>query len=355
MRIAMWARLVVAPWWVQWLVSASAFTCVLWVVFLLAIRDFTARAGGLWSLLALVAFGLVFSALSTAARRPILRSYAPAIAGLNLAERSQAVNALRRGDIPADPRLLAAAIRIGNLSMAYQRRIPRWQRTLQWVAPALWIAAGILGFVAHDIRTGLIWVGLALLLVAQFWWTAYKTRRSARRLELLRSAADASPQALSALDGVEDATAPLPSRRLRLAMVAVLLVAVAVVIVVFQRDRRTPECRTADAVVGFIHANPDMLDAQLIEPGGPALDKYQDWSGRLQAYARQAPAGDLAPHLRRIGELSAQAVAAVSEARQDPGSRSPGEMVDRKLRYRNVIDELIEEDTALIPICHPRR
>jgi hypothetical protein len=93
-----------------------------------------------------------------------------------------------------------------------------------------------------------------------------------------------------------------------------------------------------------------MLDSTLITPGGPGLDKYQQWSTQLVAYSRQVPAGDLAPHLRGIAELSKQAVALVSEARKDPARQA----IDGMIAYRNLIGQLIDEDKALIPICHPR-
>ena len=86
-----------------------------------------------------------------------------AVAGLDLPQRSQVVKALRDGPVPADPRVLAAAIRVGDLSTAYRRRVPLWQRKAAWFVPALWIVAGLLGFVGHDVRTGLTWTAVALL------------------------------------------------------------------------------------------------------------------------------------------------------------------------------------------------
>jgi hypothetical protein len=97
-----------------------------------------------------------------------------------------------------------------------------------------------------------------------------------------------------------------------------------------------------------------MLDAALITPGDPGLEKYQQWSAQLQAYSRQVPAGDLAPHLRRIAALSTEAVGLVSEARRDSASKSIDDVLARESAYRNVIGQLIDEDKALIPICHPR-
>jgi hypothetical protein len=277
-----------------------------------------------------------------------MRRYSP--------QRSQAAKALRRGEIPSDPRVLAAAIRVGNLSLAYRRRVPLWQKRLRWIVPALWIIAGILEFVGNNVRTGLAWVGLASLVAIQLARTSYKERRLSRRLELLRSAADSNPQALSALApaDAEDSAAPPPRLRIRVALLVVVVVAVAVAVAMCVRqDRRTPQCRTADSVVDFIHAHPDMLDARLITPGDPGLDKYQQWSAQLQDYSRQVPAGDLAPHLRRIAELATHAVGLVSEARSDSASNSVDDMLARESAYHYVIGELIDEDKALISICHP--
>src|ERR1700742_1475989 len=123
----MWARLVVAPWWVRWLVNAATFTVTLVAICVLGFPGF-ASAGWTWPLLSVLAFSVVATALIARARRPIQQSYARTVDGLNLSQRSQAVKALRRGEVPPDPAVLAAAIRIGNLSMAYQRRVPRWQR-----------------------------------------------------------------------------------------------------------------------------------------------------------------------------------------------------------------------------------
>lgn len=349
----MWARLVVAPWWVLWLVVAARSAVALVTICLLGVRDFPARTGGIWGLVALVGFTLVVTAVASIARRPVQQSFQPAVAGMTLPERSQAAMALRRGEIPADPRILAAAIRVGNLLTAYESRIPRWQPWFQWSAPILWLLAGILGFVGNDTRGGLTWTGLALLAAALFLRTSYKKRRMSRRLHMLRSAAESSPQALSAVAAAEDSAAPPPRMRVRLALAVLVLVAAVVVAAALLKDRRSAACRTADAAVGYIHANPEMLDARLIGPGDPGLDKYRHWSDQLHSYARQVPTGELAPHLRRIAELSAQAVGMVSEAKKVGGaSLSTDELVARDAAYHDIIRQLIDEDADLIPICH---
>jgi hypothetical protein len=348
-----WARLIVAPWWVLWLVNAWLFALGLIAVCVLAIPGLVAT-GWAWLLVSMVGFSLPATAIMTVAQRPIQQSYAPAVAGLSLPQRSQAAKALRRAEVPSDPHVLAAAVRVGNLSMAYQRRVPLWQRVFRWCVPVLWIVAGALGFIGDNIRSGLTCVGLAVLVAILLAWTSYKTRRLSQRLELLRSAADSSPQALSVLAEAKDVTAPPPRLRLWVAFTVVVVVAVAAgVAVVYLQDRRTPDCRTADSVVDFIHGHPDMLDSTLITPGGPSLDKYQDWFNQLQAYSRQVSSPDLAPHLHRIAEFSAEAVSLAHDTRRNPtATQSADEVINRESAYRTIIGHLIDEDKALIPICH---
>jgi hypothetical protein len=54
-------------------------------------------------ILQLCGLRLVVTALMTLARRPIQQSYARTVADLSLSQRSQAVRALRRDEVPADP------------------------------------------------------------------------------------------------------------------------------------------------------------------------------------------------------------------------------------------------------------
>jgi len=127
----MWARLVVAPWWVVWLVNAATFAVTLLAICVLGFPRFAA-SGWTSPLLSVLIFSAIVTALTTRARRPVQQSYARTVAGLSLPQRSQAVRALRRDEVRSDPPVLAAAIRLGNLSMAYQRRVPPWQKRPAW-------------------------------------------------------------------------------------------------------------------------------------------------------------------------------------------------------------------------------
>lgn len=351
----MWARLVVAPWWVHWLLNAAVFAVTLSV---LCALGFPALVTYGWPWPVLWVFSLIVAALLTRARRPAQQSFARIVQGLNLEQRSSVVRALHAGEAPSDPAVLAAAIRVGDLTTAYLRRVPPWQRRLAWVVPLLAVAAGMLEIVGHNARLGLIWVVLALLVAARLAWATRTARRLPHRLELLRSAAPASPLALSALEHSDDSPAAPPGLRYRIAVVVAMAVAAgaAGALAGYLQDRPSHDCRTADAAVNYIHAHPDMLDPWLIMPGGPGLDAYRDWSDQLVAYSRQASAPELAPHLHRIAELATAAVSTVTEARRDSfATPPPDQVLAWRGSYQRTISQLIDEDNALIPPCHPRR
>ncbi|MCV7028213.1 hypothetical protein [Mycobacterium sherrisii] len=353
----MWARLVVAPWWVHWLLNAAIFAVTLSVLGALGFPVLV-MYGWTWPVLAVLAFSLTVTALLTLARRPAQQSFARIVAALNLEQRSNVVRALRTGEAPADPTVLAAAIRVADLTAAYLRRVPRWQRRAAWLVPLLAAAAGVLEFVGHDARVGLIWVVLAVLVAGRLGWMTRAARRLPLHLELLRSAANASPQALSALDHSDDIPAAPPGLRYRIVVVVVVAVAAGAVgaLAGYLQDQPSHDCRTADAAVNYIHAHPDMLDPWLIMPGGPGLDEYRNWSDQLVAYSHQVSAPELAPHLRRIAELSTTAVSTVTEARRDSFATPPPDQVFAwRGSYQHTIGQLIEADNALIPPCHLRR
>lgn len=347
----MWARMVVAPWWARWLLSAlEAALVITWAVVLL-FPKFLAVTGWLWGVVALAGFSLAAAAAGVCIQHPIRQNYAATVTGLNLLQRSQIVNALRRGHIPSDPRVLAAAIRVGALNLAYLRRTPRWQRTAaKWWMPPLLGGMAVMGFIGNEPRRGVFWTGFAVFLVSQSTWLWYKTRRLPQHIELLRAATADIPEALT---GAEDPVA-LPPRRLWLSTLLVVVGGIAGGAIAFLSDRPTPDCRTADAVVNHIAAHPDMLDARLITPGEPDLIKYQDWSNQLQSYARQVSTPDISHHIHRIAELSTQAVSLVQDIRKDlVASTSTDVILDRETAYHNTVTQLINEDKALISICHP--
>lgn len=345
--LAVWARFVVAPWWARWLISASWLA--LWLIFTVALLMpyLISSIGWPYFLLSVVVFSLLVSALMVIMQDPVRQTHAAALTGLTAKQRRQAVKALRREDVPTDPKVLAAAIRVGTLMMAYRRRAPSWRRTSNWWLPVLYIAIGVLEFLVNDTRRGVLWIVLTSVLAAQSVWRSYRGRQLPAHLERLRSAATFTPAENE--DNIE-----LPPRRRWVALPVVFIFAVAGGAMGFASDRTRPECRTADSAVNFIADHRDMLDARLITPGDPGLDKYQNWSDRLRDYSRQVSAPDLAPHLRRIAELSMQAEALVVRARPGPQvSLSSSEIQSLETTYQTTVNQLVDEDRALLDVCHP--
>jgi hypothetical protein len=337
---------------VRWLVAACWVAACYLALTALALPQFFEALGWTWGSVWIGAFSLIATGLLTLAQRPTQQRLAADVAGLSRPQRSQIITALRGGDAPADPRVLAAAIRVGALSMAYRRRTSRSQRIVTWLIPALLIVATVLSLVGNDARLAAVWAGLALIVIARVVWLSRRARRLEKNLETLRAAARATGTSW----GDDEDPAALPPPRLWVVALVAVIGGVGVgAAMVFGSTRSTPDCRTADAAVNFVAAHRDMLDSNLIGPGGPSLDKYRDWSNQLRDYSRQVSAGKLALHLHRIADMSQQAVSVVRQARPDPpASISPDVLDDLRLTYQEITNQLVEEDNALVPICHPR-
>lgn len=347
----MWLRLIGARCWMRWLVSAVLAGFIAAPIVALATPRAAHAMGWTRGLLVLAGFSLIIGALAAVVQEPICRSYAAALAGLSWPQRQQAVRALRRGGVPTDPAVRTAAVRVGELFVASTRPRSRLQASSGWWVPGLWLVLALLEVVGGDMRRAVLWAGLAVVTVilsAQSW---YRRRRIQDRLELLRSPADPG-LARSPLLAGEDRFGGLPPRRRWPLAVGALVVGVGAAAVVYAWDRPSPDCRTANAVMRFVAAHRDMLDAQLITSGDPALSRYQDWSDQLQHYSTQVSAPDIAPHVHRIAELSAQAVSLVRDARNDRFySPSTDEMLGRQSAYLSTIGQLVDEDAALSRVC----
>jgi hypothetical protein len=342
----MWARMIAAPWWARWLVSATMLAAWLILVCALLIPNFFGGLGWAWALGSVTGFSLLATLLLSVANRPVAQRYQAVVAGLDATQRAEAVKALRRGEIPADPEVLAAAIRLGTLSSAYQRRASRLQKSAKWWLPALWLVVVAMVLLTNGIRQALIWTVVGALLLGRRERLRRRGRRLPANLELLRSAAgpDAAP-------ADEDAAAATP-QRFWVSLLIAVVGGVGIGGAFYVSQRPTPDCRTSNEAVAYLHDHPDMLDPRLITVGGPSLDDYQGWSSRLQDYPRRVSAPELAAHLRRIADLSPQAVSLVRQARPSPpDSPSPDETSHLRYEYHDVIAKLIDEDTALVTTC----
>jgi putative chitinase len=294
-----WVRLVGAPGWVCWLVTALLLAPILAV----PVPDVAHSAGWASGLVILGIYSLVFAA---ALQRPVQRSYPAAVDGLGRPQRS-------------------AAIRVRTLSMACQRRAPRWHRTSRWWVPLLSGLPAAVGFSqpagqhaqhlrrgAHrrrfrrerggalyrrhrggaarhrpprrpsDIRHGVVWAWLALIMARLAVWSRYRGRRFGQHLERLRAAAKsalaAAKSALAAAAASGDAADPiaLPPRRVwRPARVAIIAgLAIVALVMVSNWPTPTPERRTADGFISRVAAHRKMLQASLSTAANPSLSRY---------------------------------------------------------------------------------
>lgn len=73
------------------------------------------------------------------AQQPMYHAYAAALDGLTRQQRALAVTAVRRDTIPADPAVLAGAIRVGALSRAYLDLVTKSTKAARWWMPAIYI------------------------------------------------------------------------------------------------------------------------------------------------------------------------------------------------------------------------
>ena len=348
--------MIVAPWWVRWLVGASGTAVTLTAIAVLLLPNMFAAIGWLRGLVAVAVFSLAVAGPVVVIQNPVRQSYAAALTGLNPEQRTRVTKALRRGEVPADPRVLVAAIRMGTLSQAYLRRATSWQKSAKWWMPALYIVLAVLNFTTHTPRQGLLWLGFGVYFGVYFAWASYRAQRLLKHVERLRVVATEIPEAASAAADTADSVT-LPPRRIWAAMLLAVVFAIIFGIAAYVwglSDRRTPDCRTADQAVDFIYVHQDMLDARQITPDGPLLSRYQVWSDQLQTYARQVSAPDISRHLHRIAELSMQAVTLVQDIRKEAVvSPSPDVIRDHENAYQKAMTELVAEEGDLNPICHP--
>lgn len=82
------------------------------------VAHFVSQTNWAWATAAAGATGVGYGALITSVRGPIHLRFAATVAGLTVQQRGQALTALRRGDVPSDPRVVAAASRLGALAPA---------------------------------------------------------------------------------------------------------------------------------------------------------------------------------------------------------------------------------------------
>ncbi|MGH3563682.1 MAG: hypothetical protein ACRDTN_18330 [Mycobacterium sp.] len=182
-------RLELQPPWVRFLVSAVL------VVFAGVGTSLTLRSPS-ESIRSTVAFavvlGVVLAAAYTYTTRGRHTAFVEAVAGLDQAERSQAIAAVARGVVPADQRVRSSAVRLGRAYLGGKSpdQLKRKQRQ-RWVALAILVAIGIAAAVVGAWLAGLYLLAAVLLVVVDVRLGVLRTRRIQRNISLLTEGAGA--------------------------------------------------------------------------------------------------------------------------------------------------------------------
>lgn len=342
-----------APLWVMLLINASTLVVV---VGYLVLPGFVTGLHCTWPLAVVLALcGVALTVLAN----PVRQRFAAAVAGLNRAQRAQAVAALRRDFVPCEPEVLAAALRLGTLMVAYRSR--RWQRdslTDRQQTVLLCVGVGVLMAIAISLTAAdrfsdwkLVVVNTGVSLIFLWSWRQSRTARQIpQRLAVLREAVQsAEPAAVAELDPDS-----LPrQRRVLTGLIGGVPAAAAILLSGSQQGAlsvpaQRSDCGIVRAEVNFLHEHSLIFDARLIGTGDYTLElaKYQQWSDQLHEYARQVSASEIAPHLRRIADLSTDAMATVRAAKQ---GGSPASLSDV---YQHTMDGIVTEESAAAAVCH---
>ncbi|PBJ31920.1 hypothetical protein XV03_18910 [Mycobacterium avium subsp. hominissuis] len=310
---------------------------------------FVYQIGWLWAGLAVIALCAITSGATTYIQRPIRQRYLDALQGLDRKKSLAALEALRTGVVPADPDILAAAIRTGTLAQAYQRGTSRAQRAAQWWIPVAVIVAAVVEFLASVPLLGGMLIGVAFLSVIQSMTRARRRQRTRENLEVLRAAADSA--AIASPYDHERAIA-VPARRYWQLVAAVAIPVIVLMTLIHIVDRTSPDCRVVHAAVKLIYDKRQLADPQNITRSEPDIGTYRDWSQQLRDYAKRVSEPRIAPHLGRIADLSDQAVAQVVQAR-DAHATTPADHRDQQKAFETTMQALVDEDNAVAAVCFP--
>jgi hypothetical protein len=339
------------PLWVQGLVRAAIFAIAVGGVVSVLYPMFVYRMG--WPLTALSVIALCGTAIGAALyiQRPVRQRAYQALGGLDRPGSLAALEALRTGEVPADPDVLAAAIRAGALVQAYRHKTTRTQRAAQRLIPAVAITAGVVELFRLPVAFGGLLIGVGLLWVLQLVTTARRRRRTDKNLHVLRAATDPG---LGQAEEVDASTLP-PIRSGRVTLAIAILVT-AFMALVFVMGRTSPDCYTVNAVMNLVYDNRQLADPQNMTRGQPDLATYQAWSEKLRSYANQVSDPRIAPHLRRIADRAGLAATLFSESRAALVAPPPDFSLNAQEKaFTATMGAVFDEENAVGAICFPRR
>jgi hypothetical protein len=338
-------RLLSAPWWIRWIVITCLFAFFMALVPLLAAPELVRALRWPWAVVLLAVTSGLVGALYAAVTQPHHRVYLAAMEGLSATDRQQAVNAIRRGGVPAKPTVLRTAIRLSLLSST-RRSFATRQLVAAVLVVVVWIGIAILDFVIGDMRQGVFWLVVAVIFGAATFWDRQRRQRMQRNVDALRAAATERPGVLDSTEISEGDKASL-RRANRIWAVGVIVILVGFVGVVYVLSRTSPDCRVGRTVIVYLNDHKNFMDPTLIGANGPPLAEYQNWSNQLRGFANVTSDQTVASDVRRISELSAQAVGVVRDAR----ATAEPEQLQRAATYQSLMKNMTDEMWAIVDVC----
>lgn len=355
----MWIRLLGAPWWQRWLVQLCIAVVCFGLIAPFAAPHLMAGMRWSWRLLLVGGAAVFFAALMAVSTRRASREYRAATRGLDRAERSRAIRASLRGEVPAGTAVLAAALRIGAIRLGHGRSTPNRIAVTYGLLFAGWLLLTVGGVSTNGTRQTALQGALTVLVGITGFRSWFVARRVERRVALLQNVLERTPDGADALAAVRrDARRPHDQWRPSVVLVTgMVLVVTGALATVYLAHRPPADCRAVADMERFVIAHRDMLDPAFIsaDSGGPGLGDYQGWSRRLRHYAASVSAPGVAPHVRSVGDLSDQAVAVVRAARADPADAQAPSEQQRRGSYADIIGKLLAELKALDAACPARR
>jgi hypothetical protein len=132
-------RLILQPPWLRFLVWASLLA-VLWG----GLTSFQARAETESTILSAIVFGAAVAGYFTVTTQGVHRGALAAVSGLDQAQRTQAIDAVLHGVVPADPDVRASATRLGRVCLRNKSadQLKR-QEILTWLVFGILIVASV--------------------------------------------------------------------------------------------------------------------------------------------------------------------------------------------------------------------
>jgi hypothetical protein len=174
-------QLILQPPWLRFLVWALGLA-VVWG----ALTSFQSRSEVESTILSAIFFGAVVAGFLTATTQSMHRGALDAVSGLDEAQRSEAIDAVAHGVVPADPEVRASATRLGrvflrNKSADQLKRAQIWT----WLTFGVLIAASVAAAVVNFANERVFYLAVAVLAVIVLPFSSLSMRRIQRNVALL--------------------------------------------------------------------------------------------------------------------------------------------------------------------------